>query len=337
MQEVTPMEKIKAYHNIKGFLTKEQKKLVEDMLDLKPIDIEKRIWGKENEVELVLMIYLLGFCKGIVGFEEGVANLTNTVASDLYIELNSGEKIIVEIKSTEDKSLKITKGLFKKKLDFANSLNSKLYFATKISGHWALYNSDYFQENNYRIKVDKDFLNSDFNSVFGERTFAFPKGLKISSTYSKTAKDNMKIQNNGYGYLIKYKVQYLGKTIITINSSKNENFFLIFVYENLQDIMSNDTQKTIEKGSDITVIEEELNQDMIIANLSTFILAPIKHMMSELGHLYDFNQYLTNLIDEKENFIRREHVLYGLQFLVRKGYPILEKIEDKFYYLKDRR
>ena len=114
MQEVTPMEKIKAYHNIKGFLTKEQKKLVEDMLDLKPIDIEKRIWGKENEVELVLMIYLLGFCKGIVGFEEGVANLTNTVASDLYIELNSGEKIIVEIKSTEDKSLKITKGLFKK-------------------------------------------------------------------------------------------------------------------------------------------------------------------------------------------------------------------------------
>ncbi|KKC47741.1 hypothetical protein VE23_12500 [Paenibacillus sp. D9] len=110
--ESTSMEKIKAFHSIKSFLNEEQQKQVISMLGLTSTDLTKRIWGKDNEVEFILMIFLLQWCKSIVGFEEGVAKLTNTVASDLYIELKNGEKIVVEIKSTDKKSFSISESIF---------------------------------------------------------------------------------------------------------------------------------------------------------------------------------------------------------------------------------
>lgn len=335
MQEPTSMEKIKAYHSIKSFLNEEQQKQVADMLQLNSVDLTKRLWGKDNEVEFILMVYMLQWCKNIVGFEEGVANLTKTVASDLFIELITGQKIIVEIKSTEDKKFSISERLFNEKLNFANQFNSKLYFAIKILGNWTLYSSDYLLSRDRKIKIEEDFLKSEFNDIFGDRTFLFPKGLKITSTYSKSATEHLGVENGNFGHLIKYKIEYLGKKIITVNSRKNEKYFLIFMYENLQDMMSNDKQTINEKGTDITIIEEEFTKEMSMMNLSAFILSPIRHIMSEFGGVYNFNQYLSNLIDKKTNFITRQHILYALSFLAENEYHILEKRGDKLYYFKD--
>ena len=85
------------------------------------------------------MIYLLDWCKSIVGFEEGVAKLTDTVATDLLIELNTGKRIVVEIKSTKSAKYSISQKQFEEKIKFANSLNAELYFAIKMSGYWTLY------------------------------------------------------------------------------------------------------------------------------------------------------------------------------------------------------
>ncbi|AFQ42454.1 Holliday junction DNA helicase [Desulfosporosinus meridiei] len=334
MNNPTSMEKIKAYHSIKNFLDEEQQKQIAEMLKLTSLDIEKRLWGKDNEVEFILMIYLLQWCKNIVGFEEGIAKLTDTVASDLYIELISGEKIVVEIKSSEDSKYKISENIFNRKEEFAKKFNAKLYFAIKLAGYWTLYSSDYLKSQNRKITIEQDFSNSEFNKIFGDRTFIFPKGLKIISLYSKQATEHMGITNDNFGNLIKYRIEYLGRKILTVNSPKNDKYFMVFLYENLQDIMSNDKQTIYQIDSDRTMIEEEFTNEAMM-NLSGFILSPIKHMMSELGHAYNFSEYLTNLIDSKEHFLTRQHILYALSYLAEYDYPIMEKRENEIYLFKD--
>ena len=49
-QQGTPMEKIKAYHSVKGFLTSEQQEEIAKMLGLNEEDLTRRIKGKDNEV-----------------------------------------------------------------------------------------------------------------------------------------------------------------------------------------------------------------------------------------------------------------------------------------------
>ncbi|MGG1940386.1 hypothetical protein ABFY57_11920 [Paenibacillus polymyxa] len=333
----TSIEKIKAFHSIKGFLTEEQRKEVSTMLGLNSTDLGKRLWGKDNEVEFILMIHLLEWCKSIVGFEEGVAKLTNTVASDLLVELVNGDKIIVEIKSTEKDKYSISVNNFNEKKQFAKSMGSKLYFAIKMAGYWTLFSSDYLEKKDRKISLDHDFINSEFNQIFGDRTFLFPKGLRISSIYSKNAKKHLGLQNSDYGYLVSYKIEFWNKKIIKINSSKHEKYFLIFLFENLQDIMSIQNQNIISIDSDRTIITEELTGEMTQMNLSSFILSPIRHLMSDLGHVFDFSQYLTDLIDGTKHLITRQHILYAISFLNDMGYSVFENRENNIYDFKNMR
>lgn len=336
-QMPTSIEKIKAFHSMKGFLTEEQQKEVGNMLGLKSIDLSKRLWGKDNEVEFTLMIHLLEWCKSIIGFEEGVAKLTNTVASDLYIELVNGEKIIVEIKSTEKKTYSISENNFNSKKEFANKMGAKLYFAIKIAGYWTLYSSAYLENNSRKISLDKDFMNSEINEVFGDRTFLFPKGLRITSIYSKNASKHLGISNSDYGNLVRYKIEYSNQKIITINSNKHEKFFLVFLFENLQDVMSIQNQTITIVDSDKTIVTEELTEEMTVMNLSAFILSPIRHLMNDLGYVYDFNQYLTNLIDGTKHLITRQRILYAISFLTDMNYLVYEKRGNDIYDFRNMR
>lgn len=330
MSEPTSIEKIKAYHSIKKYLNEDQQNELIKILQLKPVDIEKRLWGKDNEIEFILMIYLLQQCKNIFGFDEGIAKLTNTVISDIFVELKDGTKLVVEIKSTTEKRYSISEKLLNEKEKFADNFNAKLYFAIKVSGYWMLFSSDYLKAHNRKILVEKDMLNSEFNKIFGDRTFMFPKGLSIKTTYSKTGK-NMGVYNEKYGGLIKYEITYNGRKFIKISSQENKLFFLTFLFQRLQDAMSNYSQEIIVIDNNKTMIIGTLTNEAIMMNLSEFILSPIEHIVSSLGQTYDFNQYLSLLIDKRDTFGEREHFLFGIDFLVSNGYPILEKKGQYLY------
>lgn len=333
----TSIEKIKAFHSIKSFLTEEQQKEVIAMLGLNSTDLGKRVWGKDNEVEFILMIHLLEWCKSIIGFEEGVAKLTNTVASDLLIELVNGDRVIVEVKSTEKNKYSIAVNNFNDKKIFANRLGAKLYFAIKMAGYWTLYSSDYLEKNNRKISLDHDFIYSEINQIFGDRTFLFPKGLRISSIYSKSANKHLGIFNSDYGHLVSYKIEFSNKKIIKINSSQHEKYFLIYLFENLQDMMSIQSQNIRSIDSDRTMITEELTAEMTQMNLSAFILSPIRHLMSDIGHVFNFSQYLTDLIDGTKHLITRQHILYAISFLTEMGYSVYENRENNLYDFKSMR
>ena len=334
MSESTSIEKIKAFHSIKKYLNEEQQKEMIEILQLQPVDIEKRLWGKDNEVEFILMIHLLQWCKSIVGFEEGVAQLTDTVASDLFVELNNGTKLVVEIKSTTEDKYTISEKLLTEKEKFAEKINAKLYFAIKTKGYWMLFSSEYIRNHNRKIFVEKDYLNSELNSIFGDRTFIFPQGLSIKSTYSKTSV-GMGISNNDYGNLVKYEVTYNGTRLLRLSSSSDKFFFLTIAFENLQDMMSNDSQEIIRIDDVRTMIVEKLTHETSMMNLSLFILSPIRHLINDLGHAYDFNEYLTLLIEKKDNFLSRQHFMLGLSFLAENKYPLLEKRGQNIYKFED--
>lgn len=332
--ESTPMEKVKAYHSIKHFLTDEQKKEVAKMLDLNEIDITKRIWGKDNELEFILTIHLLEQCKSIYAFEEGVSKLTNAESSDLFIELKTGKRIVVEVKSTEKRKYNISEKIFKAKQDFAKMMDADLYFAMKIKNYWVLYDSEYIESKGRKIELDKDYLSSKFNQVFGERIFLFPKGLRIKSIYSKKTDKHLEVQHKEYGKLVKYIIEYNDKKILTINSRKHEKYLFMFLYENIQDMASNMEQKIEKIDSDRTMIIEELTSNSIMS-LSLFLTAPIKHMISESGENYDLSKYLVNLIDNQKNLIYDVNtILWSILFLAENNYPIMEVINNKMYDFK---
>jgi hypothetical protein len=58
-------------------------------------------------------------------------------------------------------------------------MKANLYFAIKMCGYGTLYSSEYLERNNRKIDLDKDFLNSEFNEIFGDRNFKFPVGLNL--------------------------------------------------------------------------------------------------------------------------------------------------------------
>jgi len=163
----------------------------------------------------------------------------------------------------------------------------------------------------------------------------FPKGLTIKSIYSKSLKEHMGITHPDYGNLVAYEIEYNRRTILEVRSLKDKNFWLVFVFECLQDVASNQSQSIEKLESDMTLIVETLTEEISLLNLSQFILSPIKHMMSELGHVYDFNEYLMKLIENETNFITRKHILYGISLLAENDYPILEKRGKELYLFKD--
>lgn len=330
------MEKIKAYHSIKNFLTEEQRIEVAKMLGLNEIDITKRVWGKDNELEFILSIYLLGNCKSIYAFEEGISKLTNSESADLFIELKTGKRILVEIKSTEKILYKITEKNLKLKQDFAKFMNAELYFAIKINNYWLLYEDKYIEAKNRKIELVKEYKNSKFNDVFGDKTFLFPKGLKIKSIYTNnTTNHHLGIYNEDYGSLVKYTIQYNKNKIISINSTKHEKYFLIVLYERFQDIASNMKQQIIKIDRDRTMIIEELTEDISAATLSSFMLAPIKHMLNVDGEKYDLSKYIVELIDDKQKiFYDPNSILWSFLFLAENGYPVMEIIDGKMYDFK---
>ena len=53
LSEPTSIEKIKSYHSIKKYLNDDQQNELIKILQLNPVDIEKRLWGKDNEIEFI--------------------------------------------------------------------------------------------------------------------------------------------------------------------------------------------------------------------------------------------------------------------------------------------
>ncbi|MBT2287535.1 hypothetical protein J7E78_29180, partial [Paenibacillus polymyxa] len=328
----TPMEKIKAFQSMKPFVSKQNLELVAAMLNLTEVDRTIRIGGKEAEFEFLLMSHSLGNLKDIIAFEEGFSRLTNTVTTDFLFITQDDRRLVIEVKSTEKSTWKISETVLNDKEKFAELMNAELYFAIKIKNNWIFLPSNYVRQKEKRITVD-DLLNTELH-ILGEQTFIFRKSLTFKTSYVTDASKGIGIQHPDYGFLNRYSLEINKTNILRVTPSSNNKLLgYIFPLEAVQDSASNHHQEIKKIDANKTLIIEILNENCQF-NLSHFLLAPIRHITHDLHDNYDFPTYIIENIDKlDEQFINRNTVLNTLGMLHKKGLEVIEVINKNLYPL----
>lgn len=322
------VEKLRSYYDVSKFLDATKQSFLKDMLGITEED-EKRLPGMKNETEFLLIIYLLGQVKSITSIDESANPLTNSQSTDFLVETISGQNLAIEVKSSREREIIFSKNLVLRKKEFAEKYHCTPYFAIKLMGHWALFSTQYILEHGRKISIEKDFLNSELEEIFGERIFLFPKGLKVTSTYSKSL-EGIKIMHPDYGNAVRIRAIAHGVELFCVQPGKREeNLILSIVLENIHDVMSNQDQEIIQLDADRTLVIEKLTENTFF-KLSCFLMAPIRHIVDEkMGECYTFERFKEVLKEDKSLIIDRKMVLAVLSFLDKKGYPIIMFLDGK--------
>lgn len=331
MSNVT-IEMLHNYHQTAKSLNPEKRLQLKELLGITEDD-ENRLIGLENEDEFAVRLYALEWVKSFSGIEEGIAQVTKT--TDLFVETVQGRMLSVEVKSSKKPEISFTRKLVEEKEKFSQKHSHECFFAIKLAGHWMLFSSKYILSRGCKISLEKDYLNSEMNGIFGERLFYFPKGLEIVTTYSKTKNGICGIKNE-YGNAMRIAIKVNGRRKFLITSNNREYVFLSIVLEAVENSMSNQEQTVNKVDNDKTIVIEHLRENMIVP-FSNVLTAPILHTMNtEFNEKFSFQTYV-EVMKKKDhsNLLNRKMVL-GALTLFDSEYPISMSMDNEnFYLLKD--
>ncbi len=323
--ERTPIEKIKAYHSTKGYLSKSNQLLLQTMMGITEEDL-KRLSGLDIETEFILTLYMLDICNEIIGFEEGIARLTKVACPDLYIELKDGKKLFIEIK---ENNINLTKTGLEKMNNFAKKFQAEFYVAVKQNGLWALYDYEYLHNRNpKKINWNDDYKNSLFNELFENITYFLPNNLLFECIYDKDLNLETASHYANCGCLEKLIIKY-NDNVILETQNRDEAEFICF---NLEAIIT-ESSKLLHQEKNIsesnkTIVQDKIylkNYDGIYINLYNFLLEPVVHTLKSNKEKYDFTSFLQNQYARKDNIAKmRKNIISCLSLLQKVGYPIIK-------------
>lgn len=317
---MTNIEKIKAFLSIKNFLSLKDQEYLIEKLELSEIDLTKRLKGKESEIELYLILHMLGICNHILAFEEGTSVLTKSFSPDAIIELKNGYRFFMEIKSTDERLFKNSMGNLEKRIEFASSFGLPLFFAIKLSGYWTLFNAEYLVSRNGRIDLVDDFKVSEFYTMFESHMITVHKGFKAIRLYNKTEVKDYISRHDDYGFMVNYELYFNEKLIFSFDS-KSEKVFYYFVLESLNDamLMQSKENSDLENGEIIEIIE--LKSDI---HLSThgMLLSPIFHLKHHYDFMYDSSTYFQDILNNAPTHLTKEIIFALLLELIENDVPI---------------
>lgn len=264
-------------------------------------------------------------CKSITAFDEGVSQLLKTATSDLLVELQNGNKFMLEIKHTEKEKYSISMGNLQKRIDYASKYGLDLYFAISIKGYWMLFSAEYLKEKKGKIEVS-DLMKSKLDEILGCVSYVFPKGMRIKSVYStdETVKSTG-IQFSPYGKLVSYELYYNDRKIFRVKGKNSPYIGYTMILEALQDRLSMDTQ-TIEQSGSYTVINESFSNDFNAISEYKFLLSPIEHTVYDGEEKYTAHTYIENAkVDANLLKMRFQvgHIRGMMQYLADNGIEIM--------------
>lgn len=323
---MSDFNKILAFQQMMPYLNKEQQENLAVTLGMDLQEIERRLVGKNKEDEFVLILLFMEVCKSITAFDEGVSQLLKTPTSDLLVELQNGNKFMLEIKHTDKERYSISMGNLQKRIDYASKYGLELYFAISIKGYWMLFNAKYLKEKSGKIDVS-DLTNSKLDETLGCISYVFPKGLRIKCVYStdETVKST-EIQFQPYGKLVSYELYYNNRKIFRVKGKNSPYIGYTMILEALQDRLSMDTQ-TIKQSGSYTVINESFSNDFNVISEYNFLLSPIEHTIYDDGdEKYTAHNYIenakvdTNLLNMR---IQVGHIRGLMQYLANNGIDIM--------------
>ena len=322
---MSDFNKIMAFQQMMPYLNKEQQEKLAITLGMDLQEIERRLVGKNKEDEFVLILLFMEVCKSITAFDEGVSQLLKTATSDLLVELQNGNKFMLEIKHTEKEKYSISMGNLQKRIDYASKYGLDLYFAISIKGYWMLFSAEYLKEKKGKIEVS-DLMKSKLDEILGCVSYVFPKGMRIKSVYStdETVKSTG-IQFSPYGKLVSYELYYNDRKIFRVKGKNSPYIGYTMILEALQDRLSMDTQ-TIEQSGSYTVINESFSNDYNAISEYKFLLSPIEHTVYDGEEKYTAHTYIENAkVDANLLKMRFQvgHIRGMMQYLADNGIEIM--------------
>ena len=322
---MSDFNKIMAFQQMMPYLNKEQQEKLAITLGMDLQEIERRLVGKNKEDEFVLILLFMEVCKSITAFDEGVSQLLKTATSDLLVELQNGNKFMLEIKHTEKEKYSISMGNLQKRIDYASKYGLDLYFAISIKGYWMLFSAEYLKEKKGKIEVS-DLMKYKLDEILGCVSYVFPKGMRIKSVYStdETVKSTG-IQFSPYGKLVSYELYYNDRKIFRVKGKNSPYIGYTMILEALQDRLSMDTQ-TIEQSGSYTVINESFSNDFNAISEYKFLLSPIEHTVYDGEEKYTAHTYIENAkVDANLLKMRFQvgHIRGMMQYLADNGIEIM--------------
>ena len=322
---MSDFNKIMAFQQMMPYLNKEQQEKLAITLGMDLQEIERRLVGKNKEDEFVLILLFMEVCKSITAFDEGVSQLLKTATSDLLVELQNGNKFMLEIKHTEKEKYSISMGNLQKRIDYASKYGLDLYFAISIKGYWMLFSAEYLKEKKGKIEVS-DLMKSKLDEILGCVSYVFPKGMRIKSVYStdETVKSTG-IQFSPYGKLVSYELYYNDRKIFRVKGKNSPYIGYTMILEALQDRLSMDTQ-TIEQSGSYTVINESFSNDFNAISEYKFLQSPIEHTVYDGEEKYTAHTYIENAkVDANLLKMRFQvgHIRGMMQYLADNGIEIM--------------
>ncbi|MBN2790123.1 MAG: hypothetical protein JXR69_08030 [Candidatus Delongbacteria bacterium] len=325
------VEKLVAFNNVRSYLNQEDQKYLLSKLSIDQTNLTHRLRGLNVQNEFFTIQHLLGSCNDILSFDESTSVLTKSYSPDSCLVLKNNQKMFVEIKSKDEFEFKISGGNLQKRIDFANNFGYKLYFAVKLKSFWGLYSSEYLKSKNGKLKFPEDYLNSEFETMFGSKLIILPKGIKVKSFYSKTEDSLMQIRHENFGNLYKYQFFFNDNLIFDINKSNENEAAISIILEALHNEMSNQSQNIEDLGNGETLITEMLTDNTFFYDYS-FLLAPINHAQSDLGFIMDNTSFFKYIVQQKgKSPVTKDSLYRILDFLHKKGITIIisKLIEQK--------
>lgn len=322
---MSDLNKIMAFQQMMPYLNKEQQEDLAHTLGMDLQEIERRLVGKNKEDEFVLILLFMEVCKSITAFDEGVSQLLKTATSDLLVELQNGNKFMLEIKHTNKERYSISMGNLQKRIDYASKYGLELFFAISIKGYWMLFNAEYVKERNGKIEIS-DLMKSKLDEILGCISYVFPKELRIKSVYStnETVKSTG-IQFPPYGKLVSYELYYDNRKIFRVKGENSPYIGYTMILEALQDRLSMDTQ-IIKQSGNYTVINESFSSDFNAISEYKFLLAPIEHTVYEGEEKYTAHTYIENAkVDDNLLNMRFQlgHIRGMMQYLADNGVEMM--------------
>ena len=318
------------------YLNREQQEDLAHTLGMDIQEIERRLVGKNKEDEFILILLFMEVCKSITAFDEGVSQLLKTATSDLLVELQNGNRFMLEIKHTDKERYTISAGNLQKRMDYASKYGLELFFAISIKGYWMLFDAEYVKEKHGKIEIS-DLMKSKLDEILGCISYVFPKELRIKSVYSTDeAVKSTGIHFSPYGKLVSYELYYDNRKIFRVKGENSPYIGYTMILEALQDRLSMDTQ-IIEQSGNYTVINESFSNDFNAISEYKFLLAPIEHTVYEDEEKYTAHTYIEKAkVDATLLNMRFQlgHIRGMMQYLVDNGVEIMYIKNSLIYKLK---
>lgn len=277
----TSFKKILDFHEQTLGKSDDEKKIIAQIQSIDFNEYERRIVGKEKELEFLIVMRAVGSFKIIEPIDEELSQISGEKTPDYEVEFTDGYKMMIEVKHTNKDEYQISGGNLQKRIDYATKHNMPLRFAISIKGFWGLFTSDFIKSKKGKITIS-DFMNEERNSWLDREletcSYMFQKPLKIISVYSNKATEGLGVFFEPYGELISYELYCSDRLILRVDHNDASKRLHMFVLETVQDRLSNTYQDIITDGNLTTIVEH--NEDSPCQSYAEylFILAIIRHM-----------------------------------------------------------